>query len=164
MTIIIKNKETLIFEEFQFKCCIGKNGLKKKKIEGDGKTPRGTFEIGNIFFRKDRVKKPISKLKCIPIKKNMGWCDDPEDKKNYNKLVYVNKKIKCEKLFRKDNKYDYFIPIFFNSKKKIYGRGSAIFIHLTKDFSKTLGCIALTKKDFLILSKIINKKTKIRIF
>ena len=26
MTIIVKNKETLVFEDFSFKCCIGKNG------------------------------------------------------------------------------------------------------------------------------------------
>ena len=27
MTIIIKNKESLIFDDFSFKCCVGKNGI-----------------------------------------------------------------------------------------------------------------------------------------
>ena len=40
-------------------------------------------------------------------------------------------------------------------------KGSAIFIHLTKNYNPTKGCIALNKKDFLILCKLINKKTKI---
>ena len=94
----------------------------------------------------------------------MGWCDDPNDKKNYNKLIVIKKNIKYEKLYRKDNKYDFLIPISYNTKKIIPGKGSAIFIHLTNNFRRTLGCIALKKNDFMILLKIINKKTKLKIF
>jgi L,D-peptidoglycan transpeptidase YkuD (ErfK/YbiS/YcfS/YnhG family) len=164
MTIIIKNKETLIFDQFKFRCSIGKNGISKNKVEGDKKTPRGTFKIGNLYFRKDRNKKPDTKIQCIPIKKNMGWCDDIRDKKNYNKLIKIKKKINHEKLYRRDKKYDYLIPINYNSKKRILGKGSAIFIHLTENYKTTLGCIALKKNDFLILLKLINKKTKIKIY
>ena len=66
-----------------------------------------------------------------------------------------------EKMFRKDYKYDYIIPINYNTKNTLLGKGSAIFLHLTNNFKPTAGCIALQKKDFLILLKIINKKTKI---
>ena len=48
MTIMIKNKETLIFDDFSFKCCIGKNGTTNKKMEGDMKTPEGLFSLGRI--------------------------------------------------------------------------------------------------------------------
>ncbi len=161
MIIILKNKETLRFDDFFFKCCIGKNSLTKNKVEGDKKTPKGIFSLGDLYFRKDRNSKPETKLKCIPIKKEMGWCDDPRNKKHYNKLIKVNKKIKHEKLYRKDNKYDFLIPINYNTKKIKIGKGSAIFLHLTKNFKPTAGCIALEKKDFLILLKLINKKTKI---
>mgnify|MGYP001332136889 CR=1 FL=1 len=34
MTIILKNKDTLTYKEFKFKCSIGKNGLTQNKIEG----------------------------------------------------------------------------------------------------------------------------------
>jgi len=163
MTIIVKNKETLIFDDFKFRCSIGKKGLTNKKIEGDKKTPRGTFKLGNLFYRRDKVEKPISKIKCIPIKKNMEWCDDKKDKKNYNKLVKIKNNIKCEKLYRRDNIYDLFIPISYNTKNIIPGKGSAIFIHLTNNYKSTLGCISLKKKDFLILIKLINKNTKIKI-
>ncbi len=163
MTILVKNKETLIYDVFNFKCCVGKNGIKKNKIEGDKKTPKGIFEIGNVYFRKDRCKKPTTKLRCIPIKKSMGWCDDKNDKESYNKLIRISKKIKYEKLYRKDHKYDFLIPISYNLKKRIPGKGSAIFLHLTKDYKATAGCIALKKKDFLILLKLIKPKTKIRI-
>ena len=95
----------------------------------------------------------------------MGWCDDINDKKNYNRLININKKnkIKYEKMYRKDNNYDLVIPIKFNYKKTKLGKGSAIFIHLTKNYQHTAGCIALKKNDLLILIKLINKNTKIKI-
>ena len=164
MTIILENKHTLKIEEFYFKCCIGKGGLSNKKIEGDKKTPIGTFGIEKLFFRKDRVKKPQTSIKCKKIIKNMGWCDDINFPKKYNKLFKIQKKIKHEKLKRKDYKYDFLIPIKYNFKKPIIGHGSCIFIHLTKDYKPTAGCIALKEKDFLILAKLIKKNSKIKIF
>ena len=75
----------------------------------------------------------------------------------------VNKNIKYEKLFRKDYKYDYLLVIKYNTKKIKPNNGSAIFIHLTKNFKTTGGCIALLQKDFLIMAKLINKKSTIKI-
>ena len=164
MTIFVKNKYTLQVDEFQLKCCIGKKGSTLNKKEGDKKTPKGIFELENLYFRKDRIRKPITSLKCVEIKKNMGWCNDINNPNKYNKLIKVNKESRHEKLARKDHKYDLLIPIKYNFKKPIPGRGSCIFIHLTKNYKPTAGCIALKKKDFLILLKIIQKKTKIRIF
>tara|TARA_B100001769_G_C22067321_1_gene574293 strand:+ start:680 stop:1174 length:495 start_codon:yes stop_codon:yes gene_type:complete len=163
MTIILKNKVTLKFDDFYFKCSIGKKGLTKKKIEGDKKTPIGTFSLGNLYYRPDRNLKPLTKLRCIKITKVMGWCDDIKSKKKYNKLINVSQKVRHEKLYRKDHKYDLMIVINYNNKKTKIGKGSAIFLHLTKNYRPTAGCIALKKKDFLILSKLINKKTKIKI-
>ena len=76
MTILYKKKHTLIVDQFYFKCCIGKNGLSFKKKEGDKKTPKGIFGLQNLYYRKDKVKKPNTSLRCIQIKKNMGWCND----------------------------------------------------------------------------------------
>ena len=163
MTIIVKNKDTLIYDEFSFKCCIGKNGFTKKKIEGDKKTPKGTFSLGNIFYRQDRKLKPLSKLKVLKIKRNMAWCNDTNSKKSYNKLIKSDSILKHEKLFRKDYKYDYLIPIKYNWFNRKIGIGSAIFIHLTKNYKPTAGCIGLLEKDFLILIKLINKNTRIKI-
>ena len=163
MTIYLKNKYRLQVDDFTFKCCIGKNGLSKKKKEGDKKTPIGRFSIENLYYRSDRIKKPPTKLKCVKIKKKMGWSDDPLNQKNYNKLVFINKGTKCEKLYRKDHKYDLIIPIKYNYLKPIKFKGSCIFIHLTNNYKATAGCIGLRKKDLLIMIKLINKKTKIQI-
>ena len=165
MLITLKNKDTLHFKNFYFKCAIGKKGTTINKKEGDKKTPKGLFKLGNLYFRKDRINKPTTKLRCIPIKKRMGWCDDVNSRKNYNKLIDIkkNNNVKHEKMYRKDNIYDLVIPIKFNFKKKKLGKGSAIFIHLTKNFKPTAGCIALKMSDLLILIRLINNKTKIKI-
>ena len=162
MSIKIKNKYTLLFDEFEFKCCIGACGFTSDKYEGDKKTPTGLFSLGNLYYRSDKVGKPKTKLKCIKIQKNMGWCNDINSK-FYNKEIKIKKKVKYEKLFRNDYKYDYLIPIKYNWLKPKRKKGSAIFIHLTKNYNPTAGCIALSLKDFLILVKLIKKNSKIRI-
>ena len=118
MIIILKNNESLICDEFKFKCAIGKKGktkIKKKEIK---KTLKAPFKLGDLYYRADR-KKPETKLNCIKIKKNMGWCDDIRSTKYYNKLIKINKnfKFKYENLFPKDKLYDLFIVINYNTKK-----------------------------------------------
>lgn len=164
MIISLKNKHRLQVDDFSFKCSIGKNGLSKKKIEGDKKTPIGVFNIGHLFFRKDRNNFLKTNLKSIPIRKNMGWCDDVNFPKKYNKLIKIEDNIRHERLYRKDYKYDLLIPIKYNFKKSIPGLGSCIFIHLTKNYQPTAGCIAMQKSDFLIMIKLIKKNTKIKIY
>ena len=162
MLLRLKNKEYLIVDEFKFKCSIGKKGLKSKKKEGDNCTPIGIFKIGKVYYRSDRIKKPETVLKTKKITKNMGWCDDPYNKK-YNKEIVLDKKNKGEKFYRRDNTYDILVVIEYNTNKTKPFKGSAIFIHLTKNYSPTEGCIALKKNDLLILLKIINKNSKIKI-
>ena len=163
MTIFIKNKHTLQIDEFKFKCCIGKKGSTNNKIEGDNKTPKGIFKIDHLYFRKDRMDKPKTFLKCIEIENDMGWCNDVRFPKKYNRLIKKSKKYKHEKLKRKDYKYDLIIPIKYNFKKPVIGKGSCIFIHLTKNYKPTAGCIALKFKDFLIMLKILKRNSTIKI-
>ena len=162
MIISLKNKHTLKVDDFQFRCSIGKNGIKKNKKEGDKSTPKGIFRLNNLYYRPDRVNRFNCVIKKIKIKKNMGWCDDPKNK-FYNKLIKINGKIKHEKLFRKDDKYNYLIELDYNRKKIIPFNGSAIFLHLTKNYNPTAGCVAISKNDMQILLKIIKKETFIKI-
>ena len=163
MIIHVKNKHTLKVDEFYFKCSVGKNGSTHNKKEGDKKTPKGTFSIENLYFRLDKIDKLKTSLKTIKINKNMGWCDDINFPEKYNKLIKVRKNIRCEKLKRNDDKYNLLLPNNYNFNNPKVGLGSCIFIHLTKNYKPTAGCIALKKKDFLIMLKIINKNTKIKI-
>ena len=102
-------------------------------------------------------------LETKVIKKDTTWCDDPSSK-FYNKEIKINKFISHEKFYRKDHMYDIILVVKYNYKQVVSGLGSAIFIHLTKDYKPTAGCIALKKKDFLILLKVLNKKDKLKVF
>ena len=86
MIIKLKNKDTLIVDDFRFRCAIGKNKVKKNKIEGDLSTPSGIFKLQTLYFRKDRVKKPLTKIKIKQIKNNLGWCND-------SRSIFYNKEI-----------------------------------------------------------------------
>ena len=161
MIIHVKNKNTLIIDDFKIKCCIGKNGLNSNKKEGDYSTPKGLYNLKKLYFRKDRVGSPKCKIIKKSIKKGMAWCDDQTHKK-YNEEIRTYNKNLIENLYRVDHKYDYIISTSHN-EKKIPNKGSAIFIHLTDNYKPTAGCVALKKKDFEILLKLIDKKTKIKI-
>ena len=77
----------MVVDDFKFKCCVGKNGIKKKKVEGDNSTPRGTFKLKTLYFRSDRLRRPDTLLKTREIKKDMGWCND-SSYKYYNKQIF----------------------------------------------------------------------------
>ena len=163
MNIKIKKGGYLICGNFQARCAIGKTGISKNKYEGDGSTPKGKFSLGNLYYRKDRIKNILTPLKKKIITKNMGWCDSVNSK-SYNKEINLRLNKMGEKLFRKDHKYDMFIVINYNNNPAVKGKGSAIFIHLSKDLKPTKGCVAIYKKKFLELLKIINKRSKIIIY
>ena len=162
MLIKIKKNRTLIYKKFRFRCVFGKLGIKKNKKEGDKATPEGIFSLGKLYYRSDRIKKIDTHLKCKAIKKYMGWCNNPNDKK-YNKEFDLNSKKKGEKLFRKDHKYDVFIPINYNTNPVIPYRGSVIFLHLTQNYKPTAGCVAISINNFLTLVKFIKSTDKIKI-
>ena len=160
--IIVNKNGTLIHNKKRYKCALGKNGIAKRKKEGDKKTPAGLFSLGKVYYRKDKIRHLKTNLRKIVIKKKMAWCDDPNNK-FYNKLTFTNDKSK-EKLYRKDNLYNIIVVINYNIKPIIKNKGSAIFIHLArKNYSGTMGCIGLKKKDLLDILKTVNKRTKIKI-
>ena len=88
MLINIKNKDTLTIDEFTLKCCVGKNGFTKNKFEGDNKTPIGTYKLGSVYYRKDRVNQPITDY-ANDSRVNTTK-DDP------NNFFYVTKNVRLE--------------------------------------------------------------------
>ena len=162
MNIKIK-KNTLFYKGYKLKCSIGKSGITKYKKEGDKATPKRTFGLGLLYYRKDRIRLPKCNFKRKIIRKNMGWCDDVRSKK-YNREIRFPFKFRAEKLYRKDKIYDLLINIKYNFNSTKKGRGSAIFLHMiNKKFKPTKGCVAIRKNDFLKILPKINKKTKILI-
>jgi L,D-peptidoglycan transpeptidase YkuD (ErfK/YbiS/YcfS/YnhG family) len=161
--IYINKSGYLKYKNLKFRCALGKAGIGKKIKEGDNITPKGTYKIIKIYYRKDRIKELVSQIKLIKIKKNIGWCDDPKSKK-YNQLIYLPTKYSHEKLYRRDNIYDLILVLNYNIKPIIKNKGSAIFIHIArKNYKKTAGCIALEKNNLIKLVLKIQKHTKIKI-
>jgi L,D-peptidoglycan transpeptidase YkuD (ErfK/YbiS/YcfS/YnhG family) len=159
--IIINKSGQLKYKDLKFKCALGRAGIGKKRVEGDNITPKGTYKIIQIYYRKDRIKKISSKFKLIKINKNMGWCNDPRSEK-YNQLIKLPSKYTFERLFRKDKLYDLILVLNYNINPIIKNKGSAIFIHIAKNkYKKTAGCIGLKKSDLLKLIKVVKKKTKV---
>ena len=161
--IIVKKSGYLKYKNFKFRCALGKSGVKKKIKEGDNITPKGIFKITKIYYRPDKIKKIISAIKIVKIKKNMGWCDDP-DSNSYNQQIKLPNKFNHEKLYRNDNFYDLVLVLNYNTNPIIKYKGSAIFMHVTNNsYKKTRGCIGLKKEHLIKVVSQIKKNTKIKI-
>ena len=161
--IIVKKSGYLQYKNLKFRCALGKAGIKKKEKEGDNVTPKGIFKITSMYYRPDRIKNIITAIKKIKIKKNMGWCDDP-DCHFYNQQISLPTKFNHEKLYRNDNLYDLVLILNYNTNPIIKNKGSAIFIHIAKkNYKKTKGCIALKRANLIQLVSQIKKNTKIKI-
>ena len=161
--IIVKKTGYLIFKNLKFRCSVGKSGIKNKKKEGDNITPKGIFKLLKLYYRADKIKKIDTELKKIKIKKNMGWCDDPESR-YYNKEIKIPNNFSYEKLYRNDNIYDLIIVLSYNISPTIKNKGSAIFIHIAKDkYLPTEGCVALKKNHLIKILKEIKSNTLIKI-
>ena len=162
MHILIK-KQFLYYNNYRIKCAIGKRGIKTKRKEGDFITPKGTFRIKLILYRKDRIKNFKSFVPKLSITKKMGLCDDSKSKK-YNRLIKYPFAFSSEKLFRKDNVYDIILVLNYNMNPTKKYKGSAIFIHIAKKkYDATEGCVAIKKVNLLKLIKSLKKNTKIKI-
>ena len=162
MHIYIKNKK-LSIDHYKVKCAVGKRGIGEKRKEGDLITPKGTFKIKSIMYRKDRISSFRSKLNKLIINKNMGWCNDSRSK-YYNKLIKFPFNYNAEKLYRSDNTYDIIMVLNYNMRPVKKNKGSAIFIHIAiKNYKSTEGCVAIKKIDLLKIIGKIKKNTLIKI-
>ena len=163
MHIKLINKK-IHFNNYKVKCAIGKRGISSKKVEGDNKTPRGSFRIQALYYRKDRIKKLKSLIKKTNIRKNMGWCDDSRSEK-YNKLIKFPFSYSAEKLYLNSRIYDILLILNFNNKPVKKKKGSAIFVHIAKkNYSPTKGCIAVSKIDMRKIVSRIRRNSKITIY
>ena len=69
-----------------------------------------------------------------------------------------------DRLRRDDGLYDLIIEIDHNTRPRVAGRGSAVFIHVARDgFAPTAGCIALRQNALLQLLRHVSPKTRIMI-
>lgn len=140
---------------------LGRGGIKANKREGDGATPRGTFRLKRLWWRDGRHPRPATLLPISRIKPDDGWCEDPTDR-HYNQRIKVPPKSKADRLARLDNLYDFIIEIDHNTRPRVAGRGSAVFIHVARPgFAPTAGCVALNINTLRRLLARLGPRTRI---
>ena len=149
MDIDVTPDGILVWDNEEYRCALGKNGVREDKQEGNGATPAGRFLLREVLYRADRLSALETALPISTIQPHDGWCDDPNDP-NYNKKVVLPYPASHESLWRTDNLYDIVVPIGYNDAPAVPGKGSAIFIHVARaDYAPTAGCIALVLPDLI---------------
>jgi L,D-peptidoglycan transpeptidase YkuD (ErfK/YbiS/YcfS/YnhG family) len=140
---------------------LGRTGIKANKREGDGATPRGTFRLKRLWWRAERHARPATLLPARPIKQDDGWCEDPADRR-YNRPVKLAPASHADHLARADTLYDFIIEIDHNTRPRVKGRGSAVFIHAARPgLAPTAGCVALDGNALRRLLARLGPRTKI---
>jgi L,D-peptidoglycan transpeptidase YkuD (ErfK/YbiS/YcfS/YnhG family) len=140
---------------------LGAAGIRADKREGDRATPRGSFRLVRLWWRKDRARRPPTRLPARPIRRADAWCENPADRR-YNRPIRLGADAPGDRLWREDHLYDLLVELDHNTRPRVAGRGSAVFLHLARQkFRPTAGCVALAGADFRRLLARLGPKTRI---
>jgi L,D-peptidoglycan transpeptidase YkuD (ErfK/YbiS/YcfS/YnhG family) len=144
-----KKKGKWLVQFKAIKASVGRNGVAKKdsKIEGDGKSPNGLFELGRVFGYDELGPTSLDYTQSTSEDK---WIDD-SNAQDYNTYVRGNTMAKSfEHLKLNSIDYKYCMVIEYNTKPVVKGKGSAIFFHVADEkYTPTSGCVAIAENDML---------------
>ena len=128
---------------------IGRSGfaLPENKIEGDGKTPLGLYDLGQLYSYEANVD---TKLPFQQVDSLDKWIDDSSSK-DYNKYLRGETSAKSFEYLKLNGiDYKYCMVIEYNTQPVVKGKGSAIFFHVANEtYSPTAGCVAIAEKDMV---------------
>jgi L,D-peptidoglycan transpeptidase YkuD (ErfK/YbiS/YcfS/YnhG family) len=148
---------------WRIKVALGRSGIKANKREGDGATPAGRYRLVRLWWRRDRMPRPLTLLPLRAISHADGWCEDPADRR-YNQAIRLRPAQAGDRLHRIDVLYDMVIELDHNARPRIAGRGSAVFIHVAKTgLAPTAGCVAIPAAALRRLLRRLGPKTRISI-
>ena len=140
---------------------LGRGGIRANKREGDGGTPRGVYHPKRLWFRADRHPRPPTHLPTRAITAADGWDENPGNR-SYNRPVRLGRDAAGDRLMRTDALYDFIVEIDHNTRPRVAGRGSAVFLHLARPrFAPTAGCVGMTQGAMLQLLKRLGPATRI---
>lgn len=173
MNIIVQTTDenatrgVLICGTQRFDCALGRGGVTTDKVEGDGKTPIGTYPLRLVFYRADRVARPDTGLLVRELTPSTGWSEDPASA-DYNTEISVppcgQTPDGIDRMTRDDHVYDITVVIGYNDDPPVKGRGSAIFMHVARPgYTPTAGCVALSESDLLTVLGHMNAQSQITI-
>ena len=144
-------------------CVLGRSGITHDKHEGDGATPAGAHRLVGVLYRADRVRRPVTRLPALPIRRDDGWCDDPADRR-YNRPVRLPYAASHERLWRDDHLYDLVVVLDYNlrasggrpGKRDLPASGRP-------GFRPTAGCVAVEMETMRRLLALAVPSTLLRI-
>ena len=137
---------------FRVPCALGPAGIVRIKREGDKGTPAGRFRLLWGYCRPDRVRLRSAGAPLKPMRRDQGWCEDPESPR-YNRPVRLPAADCTDRMWRDDHLYDLTFVLDQNFSRRSKGRGSAIFFHLARaGLTPTAGCVAISLADMLKLA------------
>jgi L,D-peptidoglycan transpeptidase YkuD (ErfK/YbiS/YcfS/YnhG family) len=140
---------------------LGRSGIRANKREGDGATPVGRFGLVRVWWRADRHYRPATLLPVRRITPDLAWCEDTADRR-YNRPFRRSANEPGDRMWREDHLYDLIIELNHNTRPRVAGRGSAVFVHLARpNRSPTAGCVALSRRDLQRLLRSIGPATRI---
>jgi L,D-peptidoglycan transpeptidase YkuD (ErfK/YbiS/YcfS/YnhG family) len=140
---------------------LGRGGIRANKYEGDGATPRGRFRLVRLWWRADRHPRPRTLLPAQRITPDLAWCEDTTDRR-YNRPFRRAAAEPGDRLWREDRLYDFVIELDHNTRPRVAGRGSAVFVHVARpNRSPTAGCVALDTRDLRRLLAQLRRGTRI---
>ncbi|MGO8922385.1 MAG: L,D-transpeptidase family protein [Xanthobacteraceae bacterium] len=151
----------LVAGQRAIRAALGRTSVKAAKREGDGATPAGQFHPVRLWWRSDRLPRPRTLLPVRRIGADDAWCEDPKDRR-YNRPFRRSADEPGDRLKRVDGLYDLIVEIDHNTRPRVAGRGSAVFIHVARPgFGPTAGCVALSRSDLQQLVRRLSPKTRI---
>ena len=159
--LLAKNEKGEWQEQLQCKALLGKNGIDKVR-EGDKRTPSGDFGFLMAFGAKED---PGSLVPYTKLTNTMYLCGD---KDYYNQFIDVSKlDHRCgnnsEHLISYIPQYNYALFIDYN-KERIFGKGSAIFLHCFGSYPFTLGCVSVAEDNMIKILRTVDKNARICIY
>jgi L,D-peptidoglycan transpeptidase YkuD (ErfK/YbiS/YcfS/YnhG family) len=158
-----RSRGWLIAGSLAWPVALGRGGIRANKREGDGGTPRGRFRLRRLWWRADRAGRPRTALPVRPIRADDGWCEDPHDRR-YNQPIRLPPNHPGDRLWRADRLYDFIIELDHNTRPRVAGRGSAVFVHVARPgFAPTAGCVALRPEALRNLLRRAGPGTRIAI-
>lgn len=159
-----KTQAIVQFGSLRLRAALGRSGIKSRKREGDGATPRSSMPLISAYLRGDRLRSGIrSPLPLQRLKPGMLWCDAPGHAA-YNRPVRSPFRASHETLCRDDGLYDVCIVLDWNLRRRSRGMGSAIFLHMAKPgYTPTEGCIALKPQDMIRLMPHLRAGTRLTV-
>lgn len=140
---LVVNRWTARFLGLRFPCAIGRGGIVRNKVEGDGGTPVGAWRLLGGFYRADRMRQPDTPFVLSAAGPWDVWCDDVANPAYNQHRRVLRPQYSHETLRRRDPLYDFGLITDYNMNDPVPGKGSAIFVHVWRGPRKpTEGCVA----------------------